>query len=99
MGLNVKDTAVPVEGFKVIPVIPTLAEMIDTFDKASDGLDVMVTARCAVPPPPPPPPPRLLFGTPLQPAKAIMATNKTNRRAALRFIPHPKVDLPDYTKG
>lgn len=47
MGVSVNATAEPVEGVKVMPVIPTLAESTDIFDSETDGVEVIVTARLA----------------------------------------------------
>jgi hypothetical protein len=46
VGVRVNATAVPVVGVNVIPVIPTVAEITDIFDKET-GVDVIVTARLA----------------------------------------------------
>jgi hypothetical protein len=71
VGLNVTVTAEPVEGVSEIPVIPTVAEMMETL-VSETGVDVIVKANCAVVPPPPPPPPPLVSGTPLQAESAMM---------------------------
>ena len=47
MGVRVTETAVPVEGFKVMPVIPTLADTRLTFARFSEGEDVRVRTRVA----------------------------------------------------
>jgi hypothetical protein len=41
------ETAVPLVGFKVMPVIPTVAEITETFVSETSGLDVKVTVRLA----------------------------------------------------
>ena len=85
VGVKVREIGAPAEGFKVIPVIPTLADITDMFVNEVEGVDVMVSAILAFPPPPPP----LPLGTPLHPATAMIDTERTKPSALLHFIPHP----------
>jgi hypothetical protein len=47
VGLSVTETAEPLDGSNVMPVIPTVAESTETFVNERAGLLFMVTARLA----------------------------------------------------